>query len=202
MTHEESTKMIWQQGVNSEMHCLAGDATGIIISAAIVFHFTLPNGIDLIIEYLSGFIVGLFVFQAFMMINMYNGDYWKAVRKTFFAETVSMNMVMTGMIPVMVILMHLIPSGNNPYTHYFWFIMGMATIAGGIVAFPINYWLVAKKLKHGCMTIKSEPAHHEHGRHEMGSISIAHQVLVILGTYALLLFVAYLTSYVAPIRFN
>jgi len=174
MTHEESTKMTWHQGVNSEIHCLAGDATGIIISAAIVFHFALPNGIDLIIEYCSGFIVGLFIFQALMMIAMYNGDYWKAVRKTFFAETVSMNMVMTGMFPVMVILMHFIPDGDNPYTPSFWFIMGMATIAGGLTAFPINYWLVAKKLKHGCMTIKPNPTPHEHQHKEMGHISLVH----------------------------
>lgn len=41
-----------------------------------------------------------------------------AVRKTFFAETVSMNFVMAG-----------------------------------TIAFPINYWMVAKHLKHGCMTL-------------------------------------------------
>lgn len=201
-THEESTEETWKQGVNSEMHCLAGDATGIILSAAIVYHFGFPNGIDLIIEYSSAFVVGLFVFQALMMIRMYEGDYLKAVRKTFFAETVSMNMVMVGMIPVMVILMHYLPEGDNPWGPNFWFIMGMATVVGGLTAYPINYWLVDKKLKHGCMTIHPEGAQVEGHHHEMGKLSVLKQFLWIAGTFALLLFVAYLTTFVAPIRFD
>jgi len=48
------------------------------------------------IEYVSAFIVGLLVFQALMMVGMYGGNYLLAVRKTFFAETVSMNTVMVG----------------------------------------------------------------------------------------------------------
>jgi len=201
MTHEESTQMTWQQGVNSEMHCVAGDATGIIFSAAVVYHFSLPNGIDLIIEYCSAFLVGLFVFQALMMINMYRGDYWLAVRKTIFAETVSMNMVMTGMLPVMVILMHVIPEGESPYNMSFWFIMGMATIAGGIIAFPINYWLVSRKLKHGCMTLRPEGESHQH-RGSMGKITGLEQFVWVAGTFAILFLAAYLTTFVAPIKFS
>jgi hypothetical protein len=150
--HDAFTRRLWKQAVNSEMHCLAGDATGIILAAFAVSYLGLPNGIDLILEYLSAFAVGLLVFQAMMMNVMY-GDYAIAVRKTLFAETVSMNMVMVGMIPVMVILMHHLNYGDDPLHPLFWFIMGLATIAGGITAYPINFWLVRKKLKHGCMTL-------------------------------------------------
>jgi len=31
--------------------------------------------------------------------------------------------------------------------------MSLATIAGGILAFPVNRWLVANHLKHGCMKL-------------------------------------------------
>lgn len=201
MTHEESTKADWKQGVNSEMHCLAGDATGIILSAAIVYHFGLPNGIDLIIEYLSAFVVGLFIFQALMMVEMYQGDYLLAVRKTFFVETVSMNMVMVGMIPVMVILMYVLPEGDNPWKLTFWFIMGMATIAGGLTAYPINYWLVKKKIKHGCMTIQPEKKVETHS-HKMGGLPLSHQIFWIVLTFLLLFVAAYLTTYIAPIEFS
>lgn len=221
LTHDESTKKTWQQSVNSEMHCLAGDATGIIISAAIVYHFALPNGIDLIIEYFSAFVFGLFIFQALMMIDMFRGDYFLAVRKTFFAETVSMNMVMVGMIPVMVILMYALPEGDNPYKLNFWFIMGMATIAGGLTAYPINNWLVKRNLKHGCMTILPEkpmheghhgehshggggtraPEHGEEHNHEMGTLPLYQQILWIAGTFLILFIVGYLTTFIAPIKF-
>ena len=98
------------------MHCLAGDATGIIVAASIVPLFGLTNGWDLVVEYAAGFISGLLIFQAMMMVGMYAGNYLMAVRKTFFAETVSMNMVMTGMIPTMVFLSAYWPDSDDPTT--------------------------------------------------------------------------------------
>jgi hypothetical protein len=151
--HDRFTDKTWKQGLNSEMHCLAGDATGIIIAAIIVPALALANGWDLVIEYTAGFISGLLIFQALMMADMYAGNYLLAVRKTFFAETVSMNLVMTGMIPTMVILAALWPGAHDPLRPEFWFHMSLATVVGGIFAFPINYWLVKNHLKHGCMTL-------------------------------------------------
>ncbi|MEM7144517.1 MAG: DUF4396 domain-containing protein [Verrucomicrobiota bacterium] len=156
-THDEFIRPHWKQATGSLLHCVAGDATGIIVSAAIVSHFGLPNGVDLIIEYLSAFLVGLFVFQALFMLKMYQGNYWLAVRKTFFAETVSMNMVMVGMIPTMVILMHRVPGADSPYRLEFWGVMSLATLAGMVTAYPINSWMVAKGLKHGMMSAVPKP---------------------------------------------
>lgn len=158
--HDEYTRATWKQGVNSEMHCLAGDATGIVIAAAIVPTLGLANGWDVTIEYLAGFVSGLFIFQAMMMVGMYGGDYFKAVRKTFFAETVSMNVVMAGMIPTMVVLASFWPGSEFPTEPAFWFRMGIATIVGGVIAYPVNYWLVKNHLKHGCMTLpgRDQPA--------------------------------------------
>jgi len=151
--HDQYTKPTWKQGVNSEMHCLAGDATGILLAAVIVPAFGFPNGVDLVIEYITAYLVGLFLFQAMMMVGMYQGDYLLAVRKTIFAETVSMNMVMLGMIPAMVLLNQLLPGAEGPLQPKFWFVMSMATLAGGLTAYPVNFFLVKYRLKHGCMTI-------------------------------------------------
>jgi Domain of unknown function (DUF4396) len=217
----------WKQAVNSEMHCLAGDATGIILAAFVVFYFGLPNGIDLIFEYLSAFVVGLFVFQALMMKAMY-GDYATAVRKTFFAETVSMNMVMVGMIPAMVILRHHLDGGDDPMHPLFWFVMGLAAIAGGFTAYPINSWLVRNKLKHGCMTLPEpgQPAPDlghksmegmsmpddqmevmdmggEGHAMQMGSLPMSRMIAIIALTFACLLAAAWITSaFFAPITFR
>ena len=83
------------------MHCLAGDATGIVIAAAIVPTFGLPNGIDLMIEYVSAFIVGLLVFQALMMVGMYGGDTFLlmlgAAWLATFAAPISFSRPMRGM---------------------------------------------------------------------------------------------------------
>lgn len=154
-THEQFIAPHWKQAVGSMMHCVAGDATGIILAAAVVYHFGLPNGIDLIVEYAAAFVVGLLVFQALFMKSMLGGRYLLAVRQTFFAETVSMNMVMVGMIPTMVILMSRLPGSDNPTDPTFWGVMSLATMAGMVTAYPINSWMVARGLKHGMMTAPS-----------------------------------------------
>lgn len=151
--HDAFTRATWKQGINSEMHCVAGDATGIMIAAALVPTLKLPNGWDVTIEYVAGFVCGLLIFQALMMIRMYGGNYLTAVRKTFFAETVSMNFVMAGMIPTMVILASVWPHSEDPAGPIFWFRMSIATIVGGLFAYPVNWWLVKSHLKHGCMTL-------------------------------------------------
>ena len=69
--HATFTRANWKQGVNSEMHCLAGDATGIILCAIILSFFSLTPGVDLILEYVSAWIIGLFIFQALMMLDMF-----------------------------------------------------------------------------------------------------------------------------------
>jgi Domain of unknown function (DUF4396) len=214
--HGAFTLPHWKQALNSEMHCLAGDATGIILAAFVVFYFGLPNGIDLIFEYLSAFVVGLFIFQAMMMKAMY-GDYAMAVKKTFFAETVSMNMVMVGMIPAMVILRHHLGGGDDPMHPLFWFVMGMAAIVGGITAYPINSWLVRNHLKHGCMTLPEpgQPAPNmghksmegmdmgEDRSMAMGSLPLPSMIGVIAATSACLLVAAWITSaFFAPITFR
>ncbi len=41
-THEEFTSPLWKQGVGSTIHCVAGDATGIILAAAVTATLGLP----------------------------------------------------------------------------------------------------------------------------------------------------------------
>src|SRR3982074_2759293 len=57
-THEEFTSPLSKQGVGSTIHCVAGDATGIIIAAVITAMFGLPMRIDLVVEYVAGVVGG------------------------------------------------------------------------------------------------------------------------------------------------
>ena len=212
--HDRYTRATWKQGLNSEMHCLAGDATGILIAASIVPAFALTNGWDAAIEYLAGFICGLFIFQALMMLPMYGGDYFMAVRKTIFAETVSMNFVMAGMIPTMVALAALWEGSDHPLQPSFWFRMSLASIVGGVFAYPINYWLVKNHLKHGCMTLPNAdgpaPAlghaspEGENGHHAMAmkSLPLFQASMWVLASFAVLAAALYATNLWVPIRFG
>ncbi len=151
-THEKFIAPLWKQSVGSTIHCLAGDATGIIASAAVTSTLGLPMKIDLVVEYVAGFAFGLLVFQALFMKDMLGRGYLYAVRKTVLAEWLSMNAVMAGMIPSMVILMSRNMVAMEPRSPYFWIVMSFSTFVGAVLAYPVNWWLVKNNLKHGMGT--------------------------------------------------
>jgi hypothetical protein len=152
-THERFIQPLWKQGLGSTIHCVAGDATGIIAAAVITGLLGLPMGVDLVIEYAAGFGFGLLIFQSLFMKDMMGGSYLAAVRHSLLPEWLSMNFMMTGMFPVMVILM----MGRDmramePTQLVFWGTMSAAVGVGLAVAYPVNVWMVDKGLKHGMGT--------------------------------------------------
>ena len=156
-THEEFVKPLWKQGVGSTVHCIAGDATGIVTAAVVTAALGLPMWLDLIVEYLAGFGFGLFIFQALFMKNMMGGSYRKALRRSFVPEWLSMNMMAAGMFPVMALLM----MGRDmramePTEPLFWAVMSFGVVVGFAAAYPVNVWMVARNLKHGLMTARPQ----------------------------------------------
>lgn len=157
--HEAFTKPLWKQGIGSTIHCVAGDATGIILAAVITASLGLPMWLDLIVEYVAGFAFGLLIFQALFMKNIMGGSYLQNVRRSFLPEFISMNFMMAGMAPVMTFLM----MGRDmramvPTELIFWGVMSVGVAAGFALAYPANVWLVRKGLKHGLMTRRKEAA--------------------------------------------
>lgn len=149
--HDTYIKPLWRQAAGSAVHCVAGDATGVIVASSIAAWFGIASALDVTLEYTFGFLFGLFIFQAVFMRAMMGG-YWPAVKKTVMSEWLSMNMVMAGMIPVMVITMHYWSNSNHPTEPRYWFVMQCAAIVGYAVGYPMNYWLVGHGIKHGMMT--------------------------------------------------
>lgn len=150
--HEAYVAPLWKQAVGSTVHCVAGDATGIIAGALIGVALVMPPRIDAIVEYVAGFAFGLFIFQALFMTVTMGVGYAAAIRRTLFPEWLSMNALMGGMIPVMSILMRLDPAAMRPDALRFWGVMSSAIMVGAVVAYPFNAWLVAHALKHGMGT--------------------------------------------------
>lgn len=152
-THERFISPLWKQGVGSTIHCVAGDATGIVFAATVTALIGFPMWIDLIVEYALGFAFGLFIFQALFMKDVMGGSYQRALTMSLVPEWLSMNMVMAGMIPAMVLLM----MGQDmramePAHLVYWGAMSASIIVGFLVAYPVNVWLVAVGLKHGMGT--------------------------------------------------
>ena len=154
--HEAFIKPLWKQSVGSTIHCVAGDATGIIVAAAITAALGLPMWIDLIVEYVAGFSFGLLIFQSLFMKDMMGGSYAKAVRHSLLPEWLSMNMMMAGMFPTMVVLMMSRDMrAMEPAELVFWGAMSAAVAVGFVTAFPVNVWLVRVGLKHGMGTVRA-----------------------------------------------
>lgn len=217
-THDAYIAAHWKQSIGSMMHCVAGDATGIILAAIVTYSLGLPNGIDLIIEYAAGFLVGLFVFQSLFKVLMTHTRYLTAVRQSFFPETVSMNMVMTGMLPVKAILMAKLAGADDPTKPEFWGIMSLATMAGMVTAYWINSWMVGRGLKHGMMSATpkkpvsgaastggraadSPPARHAKATMKP-KLRLLQAVAIVLGTAAIFVTAIWVTSRIIPLRFG
>ena len=168
--HEAFIKPLWKQGVGSTMHCIAGDATGIILAAVVTASLGLPMWLDLIVEYTAGFAFGLFIFQAFFMQSMMGGSYWQSLRMSFVPEFVSMNFMMAAMAPVMSFLM----MGRDmramePTQLLFWGVMSLGVMAGYALAYPSNVWMVARELKHGLMTVRKPGSRFDRASGEHGA---------------------------------
>ncbi len=144
----------WRQVLGSTMHCVAGDGLGILAGAVIGSILRFPPAVHITLEYVLGFGFGWTIFQALFMRDMAGGSFRRALTMTFIPEFLSMNLLMAGMLPVMNVMMANIPGSEVPQRPLFWFVMSMALLTGGIVAYPINWWLVSRHLKHGLMTVR------------------------------------------------
>jgi manganese oxidase len=165
-----------EAGAGSTIHCVAGDATGIILAAVITALLGLPMWLDLIVEYVAGFAFGLFIFQSLFMKSMMGGTYWTNVRKSFLPEFISMNFMMAGMAPVMSFLM----MGRDMRAMdlaelLFWGVMSLGVIVGFAVAYPANVWMVAEGLKHGLMTDRTRGRSRRHAGSHAQHGSSAHE---------------------------
>jgi hypothetical protein len=162
--HERYVAARWRQTLGSTMHCVAGDGVGILAGAVLASFLRLPGVTEAIIEYVLGFAFGWTIFQALFMRDMAGGSYSRALKSTFVAELLSMNFLMAGMLATVMTLRRYVPSADNPATPNFWFVMSMGLLVGFLVAYPINWWLVANHLKHGMMTVRS--ARSDAGAHD------------------------------------
>jgi hypothetical protein len=165
--HERYVAARWRQTLGSTMHCVAGDGVGIIAGAVLSSAFGIAGLAEVVLEYVLGFAFGWTIFQALFMRDMAGGSYLRALKSTFISELLSMNLLMAGMVPTVMALKSRIPSAADPATPQFWFVMSMGLLVGFIVAYPMNWWLVAHHLKHGMMTVRPAiaAAHGAHSAH-------------------------------------
>jgi hypothetical protein len=156
--HEQYVSPMWKRAVGSTIHCVAGDALGIALVAAITALTRLSVFADFALEYVTAFLFGWLIFQVVPVMVLQGRSLGQALRTAFKAELVSLTAMVVGMFPTMYFLMTRAPSGGPPHmpeptTLTFWGIMAAAIAVGFLTTYPFNWWMVTMGWKHGMGTV-------------------------------------------------
>jgi hypothetical protein len=148
--HHNYVATTFDSVTGSVVHCVAGDALGIVIAMSISRFLGAGFWVEIIAEYILGFLFGWILFQYPSMRSMGNDSVgltlWKAGR----AEFLSMITLMAGMILVLRSVTPLVVSSPPlPTTYAFWGIAFFALLVGSLLTYPMNWWLVSIRWKHG-----------------------------------------------------
>src|SRR5262249_47528036 len=106
--HERYVAARWPT-LGSTMPCVARGGGGILAGAVLSSVFGLAGLVEVVVEYILGFAFGWTIFQALFMRDMAGGSYLRALKSTFISELLSMNLLMTGMVPTVMALKSRIP---------------------------------------------------------------------------------------------
>lgn len=147
--HHEYVSTMFRKVTGSVIHCVGGDGLGIMTAMVLARAWGLPFWQEFWFEYAVGFAFGWFIFQYKAMRQMANSRLmalWMGGRAEFF----SMMTVMAGMGAVMACVTPLVVGQQPPATTVaFWGFGSAGLMAGFVVTYPMNYWLVRIGWKHG-----------------------------------------------------
>jgi len=143
------SKPVWRKIIASATHCVGGDGLGIMTAMVLARVWGLSFWQEFWFEYLVGYLFGWFIFQTWAMRlhgNSWPISLWKGGRAEFF----SMITVMIGMGLVMrFVTPAVVGMQPKPDTFAFWTFGALGLMAGFVLTYPMNWWLVAIGWKHG-----------------------------------------------------
>jgi hypothetical protein len=125
-------------------HCLMGCGLGEVLGVIIGTALELPIMNTMILAVVLGFVFG-FIFGLRPLLRA-GYDFRRAVRQVFIAETLSIVVMEATQVLVQVFTPGVMQAGLLSWI--FWLGMGLALVAGYIAAFPVNYVLVGKGIRH------------------------------------------------------
>jgi len=129
---------------SATLHCLLGCGIGEVVGVIIGTALGLSNLITIVLALVLGFVFG-FVFGMWPLLRA-GFDFSRAVRQVLIAETLSIVVMEATQVLVQVYTPGVMDAGLGSWI--FWLGMGMALVAGYIAAFPVNYILVGKGIRH------------------------------------------------------
>ena len=140
LTTSEKVKLATSATVHCLLGCGLGEVLGVIIGKALA----LSNLYTIILAVILGFIFGF----ALGLIPLLKARFQlkDAVRQVFLAESLSIIVMEATQVLVQVYTPGVMEAGLSSWL--FWIGMLLALIAGFIAAFPVNYVLVGRGIRH------------------------------------------------------
>lgn len=129
---------------SATLHCLLGCGIGEVVGIVIGTALGLSNLNTIVLALVLGFIFG-FVFGMRPLLQA-GFDFSRALRQVFIAETLSIVVMEATQVLVQVYTPGVMDAGLGSWI--FWLGMGLALAAGYAAAFPVNYILVGKGIRH------------------------------------------------------
>ncbi len=129
---------------SATLHCLLGCGIGEVVGVIIGTALNFSNINTLILAVVLGFVFG-FVFGMRPLLRA-GFDFSRALRQVFVAESLSIVVMEATEVLVQVYTPGVMEAGLSSWI--FWLGMGFALAAGYVAAFPVNYILVGKGIRH------------------------------------------------------
>jgi len=129
---------------SATLHCLLGCGIGEVVGIIIGTALGLSNLITIVLALVLGFVFG-FIFGMRPLLRA-GFDFSRALRQVFIAETLSIVVMEATQVLVQVHTPGVMDAGLSSWV--FWLGMGLALAAGYVAAFPVNYILVGKGIRH------------------------------------------------------
>ena len=133
-----------QQHSSATIHCLAGWGVGGVVGVIVGVAMGLTRFATITLAVSLGFVFGF----ALGLIPLFRAGYTTlaAFKQVLIAEGLSIVVMETTEVLVEVYTPGVMSSGLS--SPIFWLGMGLALLAGFIAAWPVNYWLVGKGIRH------------------------------------------------------
>lgn len=150
--HSIAEKPMWQAAALAATHCGAGCTLGDIVAEWFLYAFPLTLfGMKIygawVVDYVLAFVFGV-AFQYFTIKPMRNLSARDALIAALKADALSLTFWQIGMYGWMAIVVFLVfrheLAQSDPV---FWFMMQLAMLAGFVMSYPINWWLLKVGIK-------------------------------------------------------
>ncbi|MES1937161.1 hypothetical protein C27AD_12446 [Salinisphaera hydrothermalis C27AD] len=144
----------WQSTLVGVTHCAGGCVLGDSIAAPIVsiVGFTVAGSLLLghfVGEFFAAYLFGI-AFQMIPMMSMGESNPFRAFINAIKADTLSLVAFEIGMFGFIALSFKVfLPEEPHVASAMFWFMMQIAMIIGFATAYPANWWLIKRGIKHG-----------------------------------------------------